>query len=219
VTTPRSAIISDQTFADTDWTSTKYIDTTVGHTASYTATQVSSGGHTGVNPDPCWYMTDTYTYGKIGVVSIYNPFAYNPGTEGAIETIDYSYDGKMERLTANRAVGSYMVLMQGGVAFESASNLLLSTNWATFHQESLGATDWTNPTGNGPLHPDFSAGGGVVTVGIEVWNSMITSEQLTNYSMVDDLSLELTHGVSAPEPITVTLLAIGGLLINRRRSK
>jgi pyruvate/2-oxoacid:ferredoxin oxidoreductase beta subunit len=166
-------------------------------------------------------MTDTYTFGKIGVVNIYGPFTYDPGTDGVIETISYSYDGKMQRLTPNRAVGSYVVLMQGGVAFGAASNLFLSTNWATFHQESLGATDFVNLAGVGPSHPDFSADGGVVTIGIEIWNSMITSEQLINYSEVDNFSLDLTHGVSAPtpEPMTLTLLAIGGLLINRRRNK
>ena len=217
--TPALADVSffDGTFNDADWTAAKFIDTTAGASATFTAAQVATGGNPG-----SYRNTDmNFTLGAIGVAHLSNSSTYDPTTQGAVSTIDFSYDLLVTNPhVPNAAVRYDILLVQGGVRYATTffGDLITAPpGWTHFSHPSLTASDFIDYAsgGFGTANPNFSAAGGLIEFGYVTRNSS-TGATVTTHSGIDNWNLAV-HTV--PEPSTAASLAFGAasLLALRRR--
>jgi len=106
----------DGTFNTTDWTSAVAVDTTTAQNASFTAVQMTTGG------DPDDYRSMVMTYGNGGYIyvsNVYSAVSYASATDGAIGTINFSYNFEETNPPfAGAAVGYVPLLLQDGVIYE-----------------------------------------------------------------------------------------------------
>jgi hypothetical protein len=225
------ATLSDGTFANSDWSCAQCYQSSGGQT--FQAYQNASGGNTGAY----WFVSETTTGGAAeNVAQIYAGASYDPHTQGSIATLDWSFDAKLITAPGRAGLGSWFILEQGidkngapvifqsnNIGSEHGDSVITSSNWSTFHEELMSASYWTsnqlvNP--GAPLNPNFSTAGGVITLGFEVSSDPGSGTSNTYSGGFDNWTADINHNLDgAPEPMTLALLAIGGLLINRRRSK
>jgi hypothetical protein len=221
---------SDDTFSDSNWSATKCWDTAGGQ--SFQAYQNIAGG----NPNAYRFVSESTTGGAENVAHIYLGGTYNPHTQGSISDLDWGFDAKLISPPGKAGLGAWFILEQGAdssghpvifqsnaIQGESGYSSITSGNWTTFHEELMNASCWTsNQSANpgAPLNPDFSTDGGVISFGFETSSSPGSNSDLTYSAGFDNWYVDITGNVSpAPEPMTLTLLAAGGLMISRRRSR
>ncbi len=144
-------IVTDEDFDDSDWASTKILDTTVGASATFTAGQITSGG----NPDNYRETKHTYDFGSISVAHL-NSFSHDPSTQGAIDSIDCSFDARHFNGPPGQAVAVSITLFQSGTYYSAPGFLAFLDSW-----EPASFTDisFTNVVGPGPPTPDLSSTG------------------------------------------------------------
>jgi hypothetical protein len=223
LTAPAAIVtFNDSTFNDADWTAQTMYQTGNGGSLDVN-TQVATGGHdggeyrliqqsvnahNGVNPSCFWTF---YQYGNGTTTGV-----FNPATQGAILTMDYSAWAINLTLGTPDGFGVGPALMQNGNIY--AGYLLISpeTVWTQKVRSDLTAADFmflSDPT----LHPDFSAAGAPIAVGFFRSDSgNANGNAFTVEGGIDDWSLTITTAV-APEPASVTLLILGGLALARGR--
>jgi hypothetical protein len=228
---PNGATLSDDAFANSNWSAKACWDTAAGQ--SFQAYQGLAGG----NPGAYRFISETTTgNGAENVAHIYLGATYDPATQGSFDAINWSFDARLINPPGNAGLGAWFILEQGvdsnghpvifqsnAIGSEAGYSKITSSNWITFHEELLSASYWTsnqleNP--GAPLNPDFSTAGGVIGFGFETSSAPGSASPLTYSAGFDNWSVDIVGPmVPAPEPMTLTLLAIGGLAISRRRKQ
>ncbi len=194
------------------WQETTY---TWGNGGYQTTTDQTSGG----NPGAYWSFhirlnaanpNDRSTvYGFHG----YHVNTYDPQTAGAIESIDYSQDAVM--LTNNEARFGPAV-RQNGNMFIYAGWIVDASTWT--HEAVSGLTAASFELVDNPsVHPDFSSSGSPLEVGFFTGASTgIGNEGSSVDGGIDNWNFVI-HQI--PEPASLLIMTIGGLLIARRRCR
>jgi hypothetical protein len=230
----------DSHFNASDWTSTKYVDATVGQGAFFAANTIPSGG----NPDSYRQVLLTFREGGAMRVSHLrdggaNAFKWNPSTQGAFMSIDYSFDLVMTNYFdpaptpapgQTAAVGYTLLLLQGGHYYTSSveiASTLHNKQWVSISQTNRPASSFlrvnlANGTQIPGLHPDFSSTGSEIIFGYDSLNAhgstgifKATESGIDNYSV----SLQDVHPVPEPASATLAVLLSGltGLAAVRRK--
>jgi hypothetical protein len=139
------------------------------------------------------------------IVNLGTPLTYNPSTQGAINSLNYSVDLE----TTNGAGGTYTLLLeQGGVNYVDSANRAATANtWATFSESGRTASDFSRLDGMSGT-PDFSVAGSVITFGY--FASFGGGGFFTSTMGVDNFGLTVnSSAVSTPEPGSFSLLFVG----------
>ena len=204
-----SIVVFDDTFLDSNWTQTA---TVRSGPPIFTATANQSP--TGGNLDAFREMTHTWgsptEATSVVIDHMYNQITYDPKTQGAIGSINYSEDGIIISTTAPPGiVGRGMDIFQDGVFYRSLTSTgvfyaLTDTTWTTFSLAGLTAADFTSFTGT---HPNFSATGDPMQFGYLRSNGLF-NEVITNVHGIDNWTVTINP---VPEPSSLYLAIIGGL--------
>jgi hypothetical protein len=198
----------DGTFNDSDWTKAFQA---MGSSSLETAEQRLSGG----NPNSLRFMTHTWGGGVQGVVyHLSNTAVYNPSTQGAIESIDYSADV----IGFNNSPGVFgdgLLLQQDGRLFISAFTAVrFPSSWQTKSVSGL-TSDGFLPLDGGAV-PDFSAQGAAIAFGYIRTNTIFGSVTTIRHG-IDNWSVNVTtvSATSVPEPnFVIALLALASFGLN-----
>lgn len=225
----QSVTFSEGIFSPADWTFTTLQAT---GPVSGSRTHVLSGG----NPDDYW--RHAYNIAQTGAPTRYiatninNAFRYDPGVQGALASVTFSFD--LFGFSSTALGGSfgffYAALQQNGqVFYGGGGNVPTSNTWTTFASAPIGANAWRDPLDPGSaLRPDFSATGGEITFGYLLFLGTSCSATLCNaaafQSGLDNFSVTATAASisTVPEPSTYALMAtaLAGLfVISRHRRK
>ena len=179
----------DGTFSDSDWTGTKIYDTTAGQSATFSASQTASGG----NPGAFRETIQDYGTGGIRVGDLDSNFIFNPATQGAIASIDFSYDSDAFATGISGAIGYGLVVFQNGSFYASdAEDVVTANQWNTFSHTGLSATDFTLVGGSS--NPDFTDTGSPIEFGYYTSNGTGFGTGHTD-SGIDNFSV-----TAVPEP-------------------
>ncbi|MGJ8698305.1 MAG: PEP-CTERM sorting domain-containing protein [Verrucomicrobiaceae bacterium] len=148
---------------------------------------------------------------------------HNPSTQGAISTIDFSFDRRRGSSSSSGNAQAYgPALQQGGISyyFYHADS---DTTWQTVADNGLSEDDFFPYSGHGltgsdpNYRPDFSAGGSAIQLGYYRGNSTVGGSAFV-IGDLDNWSATVHH-TGIPEPSSLILLGAGLLpLIRRKRS-
>lgn len=200
---------SDGTFLDAQWPTATIADTLVGG-GTLNATQILAGG----NPDAYRQvgMPGTVSGAMVFLVAhMFVPATWNPSIQGAINSLDWSYDitatdtGKGTSASPEFA----SLLLQNGIYYLATTSITgtLSTLWMPWNQSGLTADYFVPILAGGSLgysHPDFSAAGGLIKFGfISIADFSTSSGGIDNWQVVVNFT-------DAPEPSSMWL--VGGVL-------
>jgi|LakMenEpi03Aug12_release.lakeMendotaPanAssembly.Ray.scaffolds.fasta_scaffold318386_1 hypothetical protein len=232
-----AVIFQDADFIASDWTSTKYVDATIGQSASFVTSTITSGGLPGS------YRQVLMTFREGGGMRVAhlrsgsNGFKWNPSAQGAFSSIDYSFNLIMTQYfdpapvpaPGPAAVGYRLLLYQDGFYY-TAPIVVVSTNdnrqWISVSNSNLQASqfqriDPSNGAAASGLNPDFSASGSEIIFGYETVNSHgSTGVFKATESGIDNYKIRLNDtfpSSEVPEPST-SVLALGLLTLSGLRS-
>jgi hypothetical protein len=190
-------VLYDGTFLPQNWTSTKLVDTTAGHAATFTASQQLPGG------DPGAYRRIIETVPTAGTIITGNVSnqLYSPSVQGPIGTIRYSYD--LEELNPpfpGAQVNYALLLLQNGQYYvPTTMDFFGNLSWQGFclcAPNALTASDFSNMfeglllPGGGPPHPNFSSSGGPIRFGYFTSNSSLGAS-FTTTSGIDNWTVDI----------------------------
>ena len=121
---------TDGTFNDADWTATKIQDTSSGSQSSFTVQQVSTGGN------PAAYREVSQTFGfnspgmRLRVAHLRDGALYNPALNGAITTIDFSFDlNWLNPPLVTGGVGYEPLLFQDNTYYRGPNVVITANAW------------------------------------------------------------------------------------------
>jgi hypothetical protein len=187
---------SDGDFPDANW-QVVTIKTTKHDQAS--AQRIASGG----NPGAYRQTQHSVIFGSTVRGAQPNQGAvYTPAAQGAIFSIDFSYDGISMPTNGEAANVAYaLLLVQGGSYYISAQDTVSSPGWTTFAHQGLTAGAFTLISGTGSAQPDFSCNGAPITLGYQTANSDPHSGQpltvaYTTTSGIDNWQVAIHSGGS-----------------------
>jgi hypothetical protein len=211
--------------------STGWSDTTVTNqnmtSQTYTTSNPATGGNGTFYREESHTMTRNVSslFAAGRWLSLNTNALYDPSSQGAINSLDYSFDLRVITHPGGAGVGYALGLTQNGNTYISACcDAANSTTWTTSSHTGLLATNFSQVLDSGPYphldtlsHPDFSSAGTAIQFGYIVLNSFNGSATLSGSSGIDNWSVEL-H-TDTPEPSTLFSLAMGLTLvcIARRR--
>jgi RHS repeat-associated protein len=173
------AVVFDGTFNDADWTQSivQYIP---NPTLPIPPDGITAGQRlTGGNPGQYRFMNHAWGGDNPTAVShTYEPFTYNPATQGAIISLDYSEDNITNSF--NGIVGGGINLRQNGDNFYYQFESLNNQQWQTRTALSIKATDFFAADGQHPGKiPDFSLTGAPIQFGY------VRSNTIPNFQSID----------------------------------
>lgn len=206
-------VLMDATFDNSDWFTTKLMDTSPDGAASATNSQLSSGG----NPEfyrqtiHNWQTTEPGVGIRFG--HIYTGSSYNPGTEGAIASLSFSLDAILTLAPHVNGRSLSFLVEQSGVFFRSTpTRIRVNTGW-----NSIGATLTSLDllSFDGFSNPDFSDFGDPLQFGYVTGNGGSGAVlDLENIGGVDNWSVTLTK-VPVPASFLLMLFAFPVLYLFR----
>jgi hypothetical protein len=203
---------SDATFNNADWSASAIYDDTVSGPATFSVSQVATGG----NPGSYRRETHRLDQGTLHVGNLANAFVYDPSVDGAISSIAYSYD-LLKPLTQTYTGVYWVLLFQNGSYYTSlvpADVPPPGGAWTHSEHAGLEPSDFTGFTVG---IPDFSSTGAPIQFGYNFANTSVSGvgNFFTYGSGIDNFAVTVTP---VPEPTALALLGIGGLALLRRRS-
>ena len=204
---------SDGAFDNSDWTaSVVYQD---GPPVSFSALQVSTNGN------PAQYRSVDHTYGGNGslvVGHLLDSATFDPGTQGAISSIFFSYDAIGFNFGGSGAVAFGGLILQDGFSFvfggsSSEGTIFHPTfggppvgTWESKSLTDLLASDFANISGAGPTEPDFSITATTLQLGFFSSNGTSGGSQSSTSSGIDNWSVSIQ-----PVPEASTYAALIGI--------
>ncbi|MBS0187459.1 MAG: hypothetical protein JSS51_05285 [Planctomycetes bacterium] len=154
-------LVVDGSPANSDWTETI---ATTGTGGSFS----SIGSQPNGNPDTCQLVTFTINAGSssVEVLDLYNADkGYIQPAYGAIETIDFATDFRLNTNGSSSPVTTNLLLSQASVLYQGPNmSSGTGTNWHPVEARSLRASDFKRHDGQ-PGLPDFSTNGAPIRVG------------------------------------------------------
>jgi hypothetical protein len=205
----------DDTFNDSDWTLSSELQSGP-NTFTVTPQQLSIGG------DPDAYRQLSFTWGNGTGVFVYNlsNFVYDPSTQGAIESIGFSYSVMGSSPASGGVFGDGLLLEQDGSFFVgSFTGVSYNIGWQTksvpnvpgfpsFDGSILDLSESGSPIRFGYLRTSTQSGG-----------FFTTTNGIDNYSVT--VNIQETPNVS--EPLTnlssFTLLSFAALFKKKQSKK
>lgn len=201
--------LTDGDFDAANWQDIVYLNDT--GTSLTRAIRVASDGNPGAHREMAFQWN---TSGGSAAIYVYSRFlnaTYNPSTQGAITTIDYSEDGRVTSDSAGAnsiTLPARMGLEQGGIIYRSrvvsvVQNSPFPGDWTNLALSGLRAGNFIkgDDTVPGPDNPDFSASGGVINLGYIRANSnhladreIVTS--IDNWSVTINQAGDAAHTIS-----------------------
>ena len=188
-----------------------------------TASQIASGG----NPGDALSVKFSNSGGAVNLNSyqgfVNTSFSYDPSAQGAVTGIDFSSDRYVDfgsSLNPQLTTFSRPLLLQSGVYY-LAPFLDPQTRGAWFTSAITGLTaadfsgfDFGTGASNAALHPDFSASGAPIELGLASRFALGTAGQpitLSGEFRFDNLAITVANAGAAtvPEPPTWALLGLG----------
>jgi hypothetical protein len=156
-------------------------------------------------------LPSSFRAAEVNVFHIRNDAVFDPATEGAITSVAYSED----TFTGISQIGGGLALQQNGILYFGGYRHDSSTSWVTYIRSSLTAADFRTFVSE-TLHPDFSSSGAPITFGFFRANSVDAGGPYgyTATGGTDNWQATIT---SVPEPALLSLMALGGLAMLRRR--
>lgn len=195
-----------------------WTDSTVSVPAGGTtsAVQQATNGETG-GPDLLVSVNvpgSIPTGAAVYAFNLYNAATWDPATQGPITSLIFSESRKTD--STGQEFGP--AIEQGGVFYYSDASYLPSTSWSTLTTGALTSSNFgTATTSNGP---NFTATGGPMTFGFVAINSTSDTTGFSTSALYDNYSISLTvTPTGVPEPASIGLLGICGLVLCRRKSR
>ena len=215
--------ITDNTFNNSDWSTVEVSDTTPNDDASSTNYQASGGfpGEYRVTEHD-WQVSGPNSV-TIAFAHIYNPFSYDFATQGALESVSFSFDAILNSDTPEwtQTRGYFFLVEQNSSYYVSQRTYAdLYAGWQDV-DGTLAAGQFNLYGGSG--NPDFSSTGAPLRFGYMTDNGGSCSWGtiwLSSGGGVDNFSFT-TNADPIPEPATMLLLGSGlvGLAGFRRKNK
>jgi hypothetical protein len=202
-------IVSDGTMADADWSASIIFEDAVG-TPTFSAGQVAAGG----NPGSYRSVTHNWTgTGNIVVGHVRSGASYDPSAQGAISSIDISFDDRFFDFpgggASTFAVAVLPMIVQGGTYYQGTYSISTANAWVSRAFIGMTASSFVKSAGAGPLNPDFSSSGSAITFGYLTGNgSGVLNAFSTTTSGVDNYAA-VVNQQSAPEPAAALLVTLG----------
>jgi MYXO-CTERM domain-containing protein len=210
--------MSDQTFANASWSNSTIVDTTISG-GSVNATKVLAGGNPGSYRLVELSGDGTGATNNLLAAHLKSLASWDPGTQGAIDSIAYSFDLSAPGLDLAKPIPApffSILLSQGSSYYLSTEYDVVSTTWAMHGISDLPAGDFWRINPDGSLttsaHPDFSTSGGAIKFGFATAAGFrLPCDAPCYVGGIDNWSVTITSGESAPEPSSLGL-AVGVLV-------
>ena len=155
--------VADTEFDNTDWSTTKVIDTTAGMSASSTNTQQLSGGNPGAYRQTIHDWQVTVDNVNIEFAHLFTPMSYDLGSLGAINSIAYSMDAKVDQAPQVNAINFRFLVEQDSIFYASNETVVLvNSSWNNI-SSTLSEADFVAL--GGASNPDFSNAGSPLRFG------------------------------------------------------
>lgn len=152
-------VFFDGEFIDTDWSTFKIYDQTVGETGIVTALRVPTGGPV----DDGAYRSVRHQWtgpGSVTFAHVNASAVYDPSMQGPICRLDFACDLRAFAGPGG-AFGYLLLLQQNGSYYTGTYNLTTLNEWVHFQNNGLTAAQFTKigSFGTGGANPDFTFGG------------------------------------------------------------
>lgn len=177
----------DGTFNDTDWSASVIFEN--GPPVSFTAQQVSTAG----NPDE--YRRLQHSYGGPGNIitaHLRDGALYDPGSQGAILNVVFSFDLILFDGGASNAVAYGGTIFQNNAHYNGGYEITPLSNdlnrWQSDYNLTLLASDFSLISGTGSTNPDFSSGGSPIQFGYFAGNGTGLNFPTSTESGIDNWS-------------------------------
>ncbi len=183
--------------------------------AMFVSTVIGSGGN------PGGYLDTVQGYAGpnmgIHVAHMDANGTIDPAALGGLDGLTFSFDVNFFDYPGSPpapsfAVGYRPLVEQGGVFFAGPTVVAVSPSWMSFVEPTAAASDFVSF--NGTSAPDFSASGGLITVGFETWNGTGGPVWTSTHSGLDNFSVIVAP---VPEPSGLIVLAGVAMLLTLRR--
>lgn len=200
----------DDTFDDADW---EHFAITSQNGASFTTNQSPAGGNPGsYQMGTHGLPATTPNFVNVGHVFIGGP-TYDPAIEGAIASIEFSYDFIVSEITnAGPDVGHGLLLRQDGAFYGIQSPVAnFGEGWRGVSNSGLTAADFNRMGSSSTGIPDFTSAGGPIEFGYFTFNGAPASGVGASQKIwgIDNYSATVEP---VPEPSTISLLLVAVVL-------